>query len=329
VLAAAGTVSAVLYAFGVAPGAKTRFEAAILVFTAAAAITGYLGVLVGWLSYRLEAGKIPRPDLAIVSEGNLVHHWDIEIELLDPEPDAAADLRTERERMESVIANLRPADPASKRAAAIMGPWIEQVSETDVATYRKEVDGYLGEYEEYLRKRHLASAFWARSRRLVFAFTNERAGVPAEGVRTIIHVPTDEDMRLIAESDIPEVEDAPRRPTPPRARSLFDFAPILPTTLLRTPTLAESLGALRDVEPQGNVSPPVIREGSTVVEFSVKEILHNLYEDSRDYLLVLFFNRAGVWTIPYEVHARNLPAPKGGRLTVTVRVREREASSPN
>ncbi len=87
VLAVAGTAGGVVYAVAVAPGAKTKFEAAVLFFTAAAAVTGFLGLIVSWLSYRLEAGRVPKPDLAIVSDGELVRRWDLEIELLDPEPD--------------------------------------------------------------------------------------------------------------------------------------------------------------------------------------------------------------------------------------------------
>ena len=36
---------------------------------------GYLGVLIGWLSYRLEAGRIPKPDLGIVYSGDMIRHW--------------------------------------------------------------------------------------------------------------------------------------------------------------------------------------------------------------------------------------------------------------
>ncbi|MDP9227356.1 MAG: hypothetical protein M3P18_26620 [Actinomycetota bacterium] len=169
--------------------------------------------------------------------------------------------------------------------------------------------------------------FWARSRQVVFAFTNERAGVPAEGVRAIIRVPTDADLHVIKESEIPEVGDPPKAPTPPQPRSLFDYSSILPITRFQTPGLDLSLGALRDVQPGGNVSPPIIRDGSTIVEFSVNEILHNLHEDTRDYPMVLLFNRTGTWTVPYELHARNLPRPKKGTLTLTVRVEANQAHS--
>jgi len=329
-LAVAGTAGAVLYAVAVAPGAKTKLEAAILFFTAAAAVTGYLGVLVGWLSYRLEAGRVPKPDLAIVTEGQLVRRWDLEIELLEPEPDVSSEVRKERDRMKSVIAKLKrsAAQPGSPTAAALVSSWmLKQIDDDDIAGYRKAVEEYLGEYESHLKDRYLAEAFWARSRQLVFAFTNERAGVPAEGVRAVIRIPTDEDLHVLKPSDIPEIGEAPTAPQPPRPRSLLEFSPILAASLFRPPNLDESLGALRSVQPQGNVSPPTIRQGSTIVEFSVKEILHNLYEDTRDHPLVLLFNRAGTWTVSYEVHARNLPQPTIGKLILAVRVRGGEGTS--
>ncbi len=49
------------YALAVAPKARTSYELAVLVFAASAAGIGWLGVVVAWLTYRLEAGKVPRP----------------------------------------------------------------------------------------------------------------------------------------------------------------------------------------------------------------------------------------------------------------------------
>src|SRR6266498_4800816 len=107
VLAVAGTAGGVAYAVAVAPGAKTKFEAALLFFTAAAAVTGFLGLIVSWLRYRLEAGRVPKPDLAIVTDGKLVHRWDIQIELLDPEADVSSEVQRQRQRLSEEIERLR------------------------------------------------------------------------------------------------------------------------------------------------------------------------------------------------------------------------------
>lgn len=321
----AGTGAAIAYAGAVAPGAKTKLNLAILIFTTAAAVTGFLGLVVAWLGYRLEAGRIPRPDLAIVAGGELVRKWEIEIDVLDPAAGLEAAVKQERARMEGVIDKLRPAKgPITPATAALISSsfMFREVSEQDIADYRKEVAEYLSEYATFLKHRRAIEVLRARSAQLVLAFTNERAGVPAEGVRAVIRFPTDDGFRVWNPSDIPEPPDAPEPPTPPRPRSLLDHPPISLPTLLNLPALDRSLGSLRDVQPQGNVSPPTIREGSTIVEFSVTEVLHNLHEDTREHPLVLQFNRAGTWTVPYEVHARNLPQPKTGTVTLVVSVRE-------
>jgi hypothetical protein len=163
VLALAGTIGAVLYAIAVAPGAKTNFEAAVLIFFAAAALTGFLGLVVSWLSYRLESGRVPRPDLGIVSDGKLVRRWELEIELLNPEPDVSAETEKERRRLEAVIEKYEhPARPApTSLAAVVLGSAFtaSEVSDEAIADYRKDVEEYLGRYEEYLRQGHLVETF--------------------------------------------------------------------------------------------------------------------------------------------------------------------------
>ncbi len=169
---------------------QPRGGGSYLLFTAAAAVTGFLGLVVSWLSFRLESGRVPRPDLAVVSDGKLVRRWELEIELLDPEPDVSAETQKERRRLEAVIEKYEhPARPApTSLAAVVLGSAFtaSEVSDEAIADYRKDAEEYLGRYEEYLRKRHLVETFWARSRELIFAFTNERAGVPAEGVRAVL-----------------------------------------------------------------------------------------------------------------------------------------------
>jgi hypothetical protein len=315
VLALVGTAVAVLYAVHVAPGATTSFDAAILVFTAAAAITGYLGILIGWLSYRLEAGKVPKPDLAIVAEGQLLKEWLVEIDLLplDAEVDVSEDLATERSRLDEIERRLRR--PPSGDVSAVMAAFIAKpVTEEAIEKFSKEAERYLVEFEKFLRGRYVLGAFWARSKRLIFAFTNERAGVPAEGVRVLIHVPTGSDLKLLESTEVPDSVEPPRPPTPPRPQSILDAYRVPSIAQSMIPSMNQSLGKLGTVRPQGNVSPPTIRKGSTVVEFSVSEVLHNLYEDSREDPLVLMFNSAGSWDVPYEIHARNLPQPVKGTL---------------
>ncbi len=56
------------------------------------------------------------------------------------------------------------------------------------------------------------------------------------------------------------------------------------------------------------------------VRYEINEILHNMHEDTRDQPVLISFEREGVWRIDYEIHARNLPRPHSGRLTIEARV---------
>lgn len=65
-----------------------------------------------------------------------------------------------------------------------------------------------------MKERRLREAFWARSKQVILAFTNERAGMPAEGLRAILRVPTGDDLRILSPSDVPQ---EPTRPHPSEA----------------------------------------------------------------------------------------------------------------
>lgn len=327
-LAAAGTVAAILYAARVASNAKTDFDVAILVFACAAALTGYLGLLVAWLGYRLEVGRVPKPDLAFLEDGAATKRMDFEIELLPPkdEGEVAAQLTRETEEMEEWVAKVeqpranRPSNPFAALAL------VTEISDEDVARFRGEIREYLKSYEKYLRVKRAFDAVMARSREVIFAFTNDRAGAPAEGVRIIIQAP--DDVRVLKRSDVPEEPEVPVRPKPPRAHSIFDTI----AALDRAP-LTPFYPAMRAMPvPAGNVSGPTIRSGSTEIEFTVGEVLHNLREDTGDSPLMFIFARPDTWVIRYEMHARNLPSPKRGELTIRTRVKVQtspaESSSP-
>jgi len=65
--------------------------------------------------------------------------------------------------------------------------------------------------------------------------------------------------------------------------------------------------------------PTIEHENPVTVRYEVSEILHNMHEDTRDEPVLTFFEREGVWTIDYEIHARNLPRPRSGTLTIEAR----------
>ena len=328
-IAAVGTVAAALYAISVFSVASTRLEVALLVFTTAAAVIGYLGLIVSYGLYRLEVGKVPKPDLSILDDGKMTRRMEIAIELLDSADDSelAAQLARETEEMEASIAKVE--EPRANRSSNLITNFdvARHISDDDMAKYRAEVTDYLGTYEARLRDKRAFDAVMARSREVIFAFTNDRAGVPADSVRAIIHVP--DGVRVIEREDVPEDPRMPRRPKPPRAHSMFsaieamtrgldaaslDLRPMIrPTPIIGRPR---------------NVSGPTIRSGSsTEILFTVGEILHNMHVDSHENPVVFVFPRSGTWVLPYEVHARNLPTLKRGELTITTTVKAPAAAT--
>jgi hypothetical protein len=315
--AVVGTIAAVLIAIGVAPTAKTSLEVALLGFACAAAVSGFLGLIVSWLSYRLDAGRVPKPDLAILDDGKTTRRLEIAIELLDSKDDSelAAQLARETEAMEASIAKVE--QPRAKRTSNLITNFdvAGHISDDDMAKYRAEVTDYLETYEARLRDKRAFDAVMARSREVIFAFTNDRAGVPGDGVRAVIRVP--DGVRVLERSDVPEDPGMPGRPKPPRAHSILSSFAVM-TRGLDAAAFRPTFRPVPIVGRPRNVSAPTIRSGSfTEILFTVGEILHNLQADSHEDPVVFVFARAATWVIPYEVHARNLPSAKRGELTIT------------
>jgi ABC-type multidrug transport system permease subunit len=61
------TLAFVVYGLGVIPDAPNSFELAVLIFTGTASIFGWITLWISWVSYRLDAARVPRPDLSIIA----------------------------------------------------------------------------------------------------------------------------------------------------------------------------------------------------------------------------------------------------------------------
>jgi len=223
-LAVLGTSATATYALAVAPKAKTPYELAVLVFAASAAGVGWLGVVVAWLTYRLEAGKVPRPDISIIDAGSLVKRLTVSIDLSEPPDDFSERLEAERQKLEATVPEASDQDKARRQVGGfgelIAGLTIRP-SKEDIDRYRGEIANYLRELEQYLRESALYEAFWKRAGLIILAFTNHKAGAPAEGVHAVLRVRNDDGIRVLDPDDIPERPEAPAAPQPPRPRSAF------------------------------------------------------------------------------------------------------------
>lgn len=311
-LALLGTAAAIAYASVVAPTVRTRAELAILVFTASAAGIGWLGLIVSWLTYRLEAGRVPRPDVQIIDEGTLVKHWKVRVRGPSQTPHVEEVAANERKRLAEAREKAQSYRP---RGLLALSGWTAP-SEEDFREFDQKVEGYLRDLEEYGRQKFMFDLFWSVTRPLLLAFTNDRGGAPAEGVLVRLIIPEDGGI-AVADEGLGMKE--PKRPTPPMApsgHSLGGLASLVEQWKpLDYPRLLDTgLGGLKAREPPGNVSDPTVEKGT--VEYRVQEILHNVPEDNRDAALLVHFNRAGTWHVRYEVHARNLRTPRRAKLTI-------------
>lgn len=308
VLAAAGTGAMVLYAARVFPAAPSSFQLAILIFTGIAAVVGFLGLLVSYLTYRIEAGRVPKPDIAIrLPDGSWSRSLSLDAAFIESS-EAFDDLVAERKS---------ELDEAAKvaRPHPLVGDVISASFQYDGERYQRDVERHIRRYREYLELKELWDNFWRRSYVTVVGFTNDKAGVPASGIKVAVHFPEDDEgMRILRLADLPEQPGEPERPAPPKPDTTFGLGGF---NLSRfTPTVPRI--DFPNISPPGNVSGPEIGRGSVLVSYTVQELLHNTLETTEEDPIVVSFLRPGEWTIPYEVHARNLPVPKKSTFMIEV-----------
>ncbi len=306
-LALAGTAFTVSYAAKVAKYAGSPLTTAVLVFAATSALTGFLGVLLTWVTYRLEAGRVPKPDVRIIDEGDLVTHWRLELALDVPGIDFDEVIEKERDRL------IRAALEAS---SAMSSFFLKVPSSDDQKRFEEEAESYLRKLRTYLEAKLVYDRFWARARPLLLAFTNNQVGAPIEGALIRLQFPEDAGLRVEREDMAPSEPERPLPPAPPAFHSaLLDYGLAGPTLSFRE-LRDTGLGSLMASNPPESVSGPTFEKDSLRVEYEVAEILHKVHEDNRDCPLLLVFEHSGDWIVPYEIRARNLPRPHQGRLEI-------------
>jgi hypothetical protein len=281
ILAGAGTLAMVLYAAAVAPSAPSSFQLAILVFTGIAAVVGFLGLLVSYLSYRMEAGRVPRPDIAIrLPDGSWSKHLVLHAAFFEPSEEFDAAVEERRRGL---------ADAATQAHTGIKD-FISAGLQYDMDRYRREVEEHLDAYRTHLEWAEVWDTFWRRSYVTVIGFNNEKAGVPASGIKVAIHFPEEEEgIRIFPLDELPDPPVEPERPAPPKPDASFGLAGV------RLPDITSRLHRvdLPDVRRPGNVSGPEIGRGSVLVTYTVQELLHNTIETTEDDPIVLSFLRPG------------------------------------
>jgi hypothetical protein len=175
------------------------------------------------------------------------------------------------------------------------------------ADFEKKVDKHLAQLRKWLR----AYERWENQRHELISIRlrfENHGRVPCLGGIYQAHFP---DPIERGPNDYPELHDAPARPKFSRP-GLFS----IPDLMTSYPLGADRLPRLGPVDFVRNVSSVRFRKGSVIVEIEVKKLLHGVYEDSDSFLLRCPTD--GAYTIPWQIHAENLPDAASGELQFEV-----------
>lgn len=173
-------------------------------------------------------------------------------------------------------------------------------TEEEKAEFEEKVEAYLGRVRKWLT----AYERWEQERhelvRVTLRFEND-GRVPCVGGIYEVHFP---DPFEQGPDEYPELEGAPSRPkfTRPGPWSFPNL--MVPATF--------DIPRVSPIDTFSNVSNTRFRKGSVIVEVGVKKLLHGVTEDSDPFLL-----RApndGAFTVPWQIHAENLPEAVSGEL---------------
>jgi hypothetical protein len=171
--------------------------------------------------------------------------------------------------------------------------------EAEIEKYVARLRAWIEEFEHW--RKELSESIHVR-----LCFENS-GRVPTYGARVDVHFPDpfepmEEELTLS------------RAPSKPRFKRNTGFGGLTGLDHLVAPgaTLRPSVA----LPPQRNVSRPHVRKGSARVDIEIKKLLHGIPEHSD--LITLRVGEDGVYLIPWEIRAENLPEPAHGELEFTI-----------
>ena len=253
----------------------------------------------------------PKPDVGFQTEDGVAADLKFDVSF-EGQHDFREQLETERREVEKPLSRSGRVGGNSLLA----GVFVTQPTKDDWDAYKQKLEKYLEGYEVYLKYVAKWEDIARRARTIVLSFSNTRAGVPAEGVRAVLRFPdSSEGLLVVTPDDIPQRPKKPTRPKVPQPQRVGDFSGLMRPPVL--PTMPSVDPHISNLGPS-NVSGPRLSEGLQLLEYEIGELLHNFTETTKGDPAVLIFTN-DVWTVPYEVHARNLLKPKQGTLRITVR----------
>ncbi|MBN1461902.1 MAG: hypothetical protein JXA57_20420 [Armatimonadetes bacterium] len=182
---------------------------------------------------------------------------------------------------------------------------LDLIAPAEYERYNRDLEIYLSEYEDHLRRTWELEAFVLRGIRFEIEIRNVGTA-PAEDVDVEFHFP--DGFRLLSEEDLPEAPAEPRPPREPRTQIQLALGNAAYLPIFRPPTL--SVPDLRMP-----TSFKIRRTGSYTVSDHFARIKHGKSVTLPEVLLVFdSFESATAFKCGYALTAANLPDPVTGNL---------------
>ena len=266
------------------------------------------------LKERLSRLENRLPELRLFLQSDANNETLARFTLKKPPPITPSDIEIEISRIRKQCAFVPPAGPSDAAAFFLRGYF--GISHADVDAYNNEVEAYLAQMPEYLKKKWAYKELLSRLIKLSFILVNE-GNEPAEDIDIFLHFP--DGFELYDKDGFPKGPAAPDKPSPPKSMiekwqdiGKFQF----PDLIHPFPSPMAGYN-LRQDTPKG---PFIKKTNSYEVKYSVPKLKHGL-EMHLDPVYAIFpsIDEASSFHISYSIIAGNVPDEIKGELHIVVR----------
>jgi len=257
---------------------------------------------------RLE-NRLPELKLFLQSDAN--NETMARFTLKKPPPLTQSDIETEISQIRKQCAFVPSAGPSDAAAFFLKGYF--GISQADADVYNKEVEAYLAQMPEYLKKKWAYEELLSRLIKLSFVLANE-GNEPADDIDIFLYFP--DGFKLYGKDGFPKGPAPPEKPSPPKSmiEKFQDIGKYSISDLIRPfPSLMAGNNLRRDT-PKG---PFIKKTNSYEVKYSVPKLKHGM-ETDLDPVYAIFpsIDDARSFHISYSIIAGNVPDEIKGELHI-------------
>lgn len=259
---------------------------------------------------RLE-NRLPELKFFLQSDGN--NESFARFTLKTPPPLTQPDIEIEISQIRKQCAYVPPAGPSDATAFLLRGYF--GISQADVDAYNKEVEAYLAQMPEYLKKKWAYKELLSRLIKLSFVIVNE-GNEPAEDIDIFLHF--QDGFKLCDKDGFPKGPAPPDKPSPPKSmiEKWQDMGKYPISDLIRPFPSPMAGYNLRQDTPKG---PFIKKTNSYEVKYSVPKLKHGL-EMVLSPVCAIFpsIDDARSFHISYSIIAGNIPDEIKGELHIVL-----------